>query len=231
METLKKVKLQKSGNGLYVEHDEPNVDNTGNYKIIPHEDLIHAIKELIPFLAWSHNLTPWDRWSGDLFSPEETDAVKVLKKQMKETTAWIMSTIDVSGISLSGEGEMYGCIITGTHDCNGTKCALNSVRIVLSRDVFHWEDDLKKVVDKIRTEVHAYLAGTKKGEAKPIEEVEGNLFTKKGGKEVKMLVDEKELKVDTEVKLEVSPKSEKPKAEKPAPKKSAQKPAAKKKAK
>lgn len=55
---------------------------------------------------------------------------------------------------------------------------MNSPRIVLSRDVFHWEADLEKQVDKIKKEVHLYLYENKKGEAKPIEEEDGNLFTK-----------------------------------------------------
>jgi len=200
METLKKVKLKKSG-GIVVEFNQPDPnDNTqmmsaNDYNRIPHEDLIAAIGGLKPYLVKAHNLTPYEKWNKEMMGENEYQACDVLKKIMKENTDSIMMSVDVTGIAFSGEDENAGAIITGTHLCGDTKVSLNSPRIILARDVFKWEPSLVNQIDLIKKEVHAYLHEGKKGEPKPIEEIPGNIFSN-----TKAIKEEKEEKPEPKKK-------------------------------
>jgi len=225
METLKKVKLKKNG-GLDIDYQQPDpqdnsqIANQAQYNRIPHEHLVGAIEGLKPFLAKSHNLFSFEKWNKEMMSEAEYKAMDALEKLFGEAKQTILNSVDVTGIFFSGQDNPdanddsvdanFGVIITGTHNCGGTKVAFNSPRIILSRDTFGFEDELKRQIKKIKKEVHAYLYDGKRGKPKPIE----------GG----LGLDEDEMLSGTGLEKEVDKKkTEKPKVEKAPAKKSSSK--------
>lgn len=184
MQTLKKVKKKANG-GLDVELNNPNQlknpprKSTNEYDTIPHPDLLHALDGLKIYLAKTFSLFFFEKWGvNDLFNKQEVSAVRDLDQKFKEEKIRIHESIEVNGMCLVGDNDSLSVKILGTIRCGHTPVSINTPNILLSGDVFHFEPLLKKQVELIEFESLEYVNGNKKGEAKPIEEEDGNLFTK-----------------------------------------------------
>lgn len=178
METLKKVK--PLSNGLYVEFKEPSVFNQKKYDTIPHPDLLHAMMGLKPFLASSHKMFIFQDWSPDLFGEKELPAMQQLKDTIGQWDDEMLRSLEITGLHLSGDNQNYAAIISGTHNCKGTKVAINSPRINIAvdanggyRNTFGFEAGLSEQVERIKTETHEFLYNGKKGEATAPVKTEG----------------------------------------------------------
>jgi hypothetical protein len=162
--TLKKAKISKSE--VEVDFEENRVIDgkahviTHNVKAkyIPHPDLIEYRDKLRTYLvnAYSLNL------GYDL-------AIKYLKGEQKQKAEEgmidLIDKVEVTGISIGGENQLRGCVVSGKIESNNkSKCAMNTPRIVFSSEKLGFEKDVEGVVELIEKEVYKYLFDGKTAE-------------------------------------------------------------------
>lgn len=87
------------------------------------------------------------------------------KEQGEQFANEATANIEVRGISISGDDENKGVVLTGLFTfSNGLKAAINSPRIKLANTSFGFEEELEKIVATIEDEVYAYLFEGKKAQ-------------------------------------------------------------------
>lgn len=156
---LIKIKLLKDDAGVFIEYNVKTNDSGATNKdnnavkcpVVPHPDLIESIKKLDVFLA---------RTNGYLDLKTVIPNMELTGDQ-RQTCERLMSNtvrkIRATGLSLSGEDKNFGVVITGKFACdNKIDIAINSPRIVLSRDVFKFEIELSELIDRIIEEAYCY---------------------------------------------------------------------------
>lgn len=82
----------------------------------------------------------------------------LLRDYYIEPSAENLMQVEISSVGLSGSDETYGCIINGVLDgLNGGRLALNSSRIVFSKDESGIEQEVEVIIDSIIDESFKYL--------------------------------------------------------------------------
>jgi len=100
---------------------------------------------------------------------KDMDAFKVVSKVVENVYQDMISNIEITGVSVTGEvdGDKDGrsVVITGTMlQENGSKTALNSPRIKLANDKFKFEADVQDILNELEEEVIGYLFEGKKAQ-------------------------------------------------------------------
>lgn len=162
--TLKKAKIFDSS--VECDFEEKRVIDgeahviTHNVKAsyIPHPDLIEFRNRLRQYLIQAYHLNV----GYDL-------AIKYLKGEQKEKAEEGMldlyDKVEVTGISIGGENQLRGVVISGKIESNNkSKCAMNTPRIVFASDKIGIEKDVEKTVELINKEVYKYLFEGKSAE-------------------------------------------------------------------
>lgn len=161
---LKKVKIQND----FVEcefHEKRTIDGVSHTlvhslkaKYVPHPDLLIARDKLKDFLIKSHH-------HHDVYS----EAIKYLKGEQKQKIENVFldvcNKIEVTGCSISGDDQLKGAVITGKIESNnGSKCAINSPRVVFSSDKIGYEKDVEDCVEMLTRETFKYLFEDKRAQ-------------------------------------------------------------------
>jgi len=166
--TLTKVKREKNG-GLDIHFDyivkdgEETYNNKGELADdkIPHPDLMERIKKLKPFLVDAYGFNKYRK----LISNAEFQGTEDQVTKTEDLNAEILGKVDITGVSVSGQEDNRGAIITGTFDIqNGVKTALNSHRIKFSSTFFGWESEVGELIDELQKECYLYLFKNKKAQ-------------------------------------------------------------------
>ena len=101
-----------------------------------------------------------DRATLGLAVIESTD-FKANKKQQEFARDYadeVLKNIEVRGVSLSGQDDNVGVILTGLYTVyNNMKTAINSPRIKLSSVSFGFEEELEDILSEIESEVYLFL--------------------------------------------------------------------------
>ena len=165
---LSKVKIVKDG-GLDVHFEVTetigNESYTNKYHVESakdiHPDLRGCFKELRPIMGRIFNLTSF-------LSMVETDDFKANKKQNETARNFadeLLQKIEVRGISLSGQDDNVGVVVTGLLEVlAGQKTAIISPRIKFSNINYGFEEELEDIISRIETEVYAFLFKGKKAQ-------------------------------------------------------------------
>lgn len=158
--SLKKVKLLPAG-GLEVEYSKIEVRDTTSavtdYKAKfedaeVHPDLLNAFRELAPLVAKAIGLTAFLSAVNDAELPEG------LREKFTDLAEEQRQRIDVRGISLSGDNEDEGVVITSVLETkNGLKTRINTPRIKFKQVSYGFEERLDYLVQSIREEVRAFI--------------------------------------------------------------------------
>lgn len=158
---LSKVKLIKDG-GIACDYEVEEVVGSEVYNNkyhtesakLEHPDMRNCFEELKPIIARIYHLT----FFKSLMETPEFDATKMQKDLAIVAFAEVMEKVDVTGISLSGEDENVGVVITGTFTADSNqKMAINTHRIRIEDDRYGFEQEMEEVIAKIEKEVYAYL--------------------------------------------------------------------------
>ena len=98
----------------------------------------------------------------------ETDDFKANKKQNETARNFadeLLQKIEVRGISLSGQDDNVGVVVTGLLEVLAEqKTAINSPRIKFSNINYGFEEELEDIISRIETEVYAFLFKGKKAQ-------------------------------------------------------------------
>lgn len=164
-EDFKLRKLKINGGVVTVEYEE-RIENSGMIQDVqiserrltaPHPDLTRRFQMLNVFVARSMYLDALDVIRGFIESSEQKKDVKLILAQMQEHQSRILDSIDVRGISVSGENEKIGIVISSVLSVKGLATAINTPRIALSRSTFGFEQGLSESIDELTDEVIGYL--------------------------------------------------------------------------
>ncbi len=146
--TLGVVKVTDKGK-LYVEYETEKGSYIFDSNQIPHPDMHEALRELRTYLADSNAL----RSHRELKFPPKSGAEQVLEQLDK----LVYDSVQVSGVSLSGDEKHLAAVITGKHNVHGTAVAMNSPRISTNGDTFKFETALFRAIDKVREEARMFI--------------------------------------------------------------------------
>lgn len=141
-----------------VDGEVQNVEGTLNGRYQPHPDLINTRDKLREYLINAFSLNK----GYDL-------AIKYLKGEQKEKAqdelVELYRQIEVTSISISGKDALRGAVISGKIESyNGSKCAMNTPRIVFESEKIGFEKKVEEVAELIEREVYKYLFENKKAQ-------------------------------------------------------------------
>lgn len=166
--SLSKVKLIKNGGleahysitevfGNEVFHNEHQIKDTKDV----HPDLLKLFKDMRVIMAHLFGVRSFLTLL-DIVDFKANAKQKDLAEAFADEAT---GNIDVHGISLSGDDENRGVVLTGLFTFgNGMKSAINSPRIRLANTSFGFEQELEEIVAKIEDEVYAFLFEGKKAQ-------------------------------------------------------------------
>ena len=167
---LSKVKALKDG-GLDVQYEVTeivgNESYTNKYHVESakdfHADLRELFDRLRPIMARIFNITSF----LSMIEAGEYKASAIQVDKARNFAYELLKNIEIRGVSLSGEGDNTGVVITALYEVsNGMKVAINSPRIRLNTISFGFEEELEKIVAGIESEVYAFLFKGKKAQLK-----------------------------------------------------------------
>lgn len=158
---LSKVKLLPKG-GIQAEY-QVTVNVDGETSLIDrnetctrdvHPDLLGLFEDLRNIVGRVFNITSFlSLLESDEFAL--SDAQKALARSFADQ---IVEKIEVRGVAWSGTGDNTGVVITSVFETpNGLKTCINTPRIKMATISFGFEEELEQIVEKIKTEVYAYL--------------------------------------------------------------------------
>lgn len=153
---LKKVKLD----GQKIEVIKYS-DGSGEYEYYPdknklcHPDLVEAIEVLVPYLVDSNDLRVHRKEVK--MAPAVKEAATKMEGAFKLMDELINESVTVTGISISGDENNRGVVITGKRKVHHTGVAMNSPQIKMNGDSFGFESTVDDLVEDIITEVRAYV--------------------------------------------------------------------------
>jgi len=137
--------------------DTQKIDDDFTFE--PHEDLTSPLLKLKDALASCHG----HKLIETLVMSTEFKATPAQKKSVELALESELMDIKVSGISISGQDQNRGCVISGSYDGQ----AINSKRIKLSptsQMTLGFEDVVNEACDLIIDEAFKYLYEQKRGE-------------------------------------------------------------------
>lgn len=165
---LSKIKKIKNG-GMEIDWEMRRSTDNENYEIpsniknpvIPHPDLVSLFDKLKPFVARIYNWTLVREIVKNREFKATPDQSKLLENYVQE----MIGKITISGISVSGEDQHAGVIITAVfeHEVN-SKSAINGHRIRFSSNVYGFEDEIREICESIERESFEYLYEDKKAQ-------------------------------------------------------------------
>jgi hypothetical protein len=134
-------------------------ETTRKSKYQPHQDLISFKNDLKHYLAKAYQ-----------FHVGFDIAEKYLKGEQKQKAIdakiELFEKIEVTGVSVGGTDELRGIVISGKIESNnGSKCAINTPRIVFSSDKLGYEEEVEKIFELIQMEVFRYVFEGRSGDA------------------------------------------------------------------
>lgn len=103
-------------------------------------------------------------------APQLLDIIGGMDKYIAKTnnypeTDLYRQKIIVNGVSISGGDKNRGCNIMATMKCdNKSIIAVNSPRIALKNDIFHFENDLAEDLKELENEAWEYIFNGKRGQ-------------------------------------------------------------------
>lgn len=158
---LSKVKLLPKG-GIQAEY-QVTVNVDGENSLIDrnetctrdvHPDLLGLFEDLRNIVGRVFNITSFlTLLESDEFTL--SDAQKALARSFADQ---IVEKIEVRGVAWSGTGDNVGVVITSVFETpNGLKTCINTPRIKMATISFGFEEELEQIVERIKTEVYAYL--------------------------------------------------------------------------
>lgn len=158
---LSKVKLLPKG-GIQAEY-QVTVNVDGENSLIDrnetctrdvHPDLLGLFEDLRNIVGRVFNITSFlSLLESDEFTL--SDAQKALARSFADQ---IVEKIEVRGVAWSGTGDNTGVVITSVFETtNGLKTCINTPRIKMATISFGFEEELEQIVERIKTEVYAYL--------------------------------------------------------------------------
>lgn len=158
---LSKVKLLPKG-GIQAEY-QVTVNVDGENSLIDrnetctrdvHPDLLGLFEDLRNIVGRVFNITSFlTLLESDEFTL--SDAQKALARSFADQ---IVEKIEVRGVAWSGTGDNTGVVITSVFETpNGLKTCINTPRIKMATISFGFEEELEQIVERIKTEVYAYL--------------------------------------------------------------------------
>lgn len=165
---LSKVKTLEDG-GLDVHYEVTEVvgteSYTNKYHVLSakdiHPDLRDLFDSLRPIMGRIFNITSFK-------SMMETPEFKATKNQQKiadDYAEQCLQNIEVRGISLSGQYDNVGVVLTGLYTvANNKKTAIKSQRLKYNSVSFGFEEELETIVSEIEREVYAFLFKGKKAQ-------------------------------------------------------------------
>lgn len=165
---LSKVKTLKDG-GLDVHYEVTetvgNESYTNKYHVESakdiHPDLRNCFDRLRPIMGRIFNITSF-------LSLMDTPDMKANQKQKDAARNFadeMLKNIEVRGVSLSGDGDNLGVVLTGLFTVsNNQKTCINSPRIKFNTESFGFEEELEDIVGKIECEVYEFLFNGKRAQ-------------------------------------------------------------------
>lgn len=165
---LSKVKTLKDG-GLDVHYEVTetvgNESYTNKYHVESakdiHPDLRNCFDRLCPIMGRIFNITSF-------LSLMDTPDMKANQKQKDAARNFadeMLKNIEVRGVSLSGQDDNVGCVLTGLFTVsNNQKTAINSPRLKFNTETFGFEEELEEIIGDIENEVYAFLFKGKKAQ-------------------------------------------------------------------
>lgn len=164
---LSKVKTLKDG-GLDVHYEVTetvgNESYTNKYHVESakdiHPDLRDCFDRLRPIMGRIFNITSF-------LSLMDTPDMKANEKQKNAARNFadeMLKNIEVRGVSLSGQDDNVGCVLTGLFTVNNQKTAINSPRLKFNTETFGFEEELEEIIGDIENEVYAFLFKGKKAQ-------------------------------------------------------------------
>lgn len=165
---LSKVKLLKGG-GIDVHYEVTEVVGSESYvnkyhvlsaKDI-HPDLANLFKDLCPIIGRVFNVTSFQT----LLSTDEFEATAKQKMYGKAFAEECLKNIEVRGVSLSGQDDNVGVVLTGLFTVtNNQKTAINTPRLKYNVETFGFEEKLEDIICNIENEVYEFLFKGKKAQ-------------------------------------------------------------------
>lgn len=165
---LSKVKMLKDG-GLDVHYEVTefvgNESYTNKYHVESakdiHPDLRTLFERLRPIMGRIFNMTSF----LTMVESEEYGASDTQQRQARAFADECMKNVEVRGVSLSGQDENVGVVLTGLFEVsNNMKTAINSPRLKFSSVSFGFEEELEDIIYKIEHEVYEFLFKGKKAQ-------------------------------------------------------------------
>lgn len=165
---LNKVKMIKDG-GLDVHYEVTEaidgVSYTNKFHVESakdvHPDLINLFERLRPIMGRIFNITSF----LSMIEAKEYKATDAQQAQARAFAQECMNNIEVRGVSLSGQGDNVGVVLTGLFTVsNNQKTAINSPRLKYANETFGFEEELEQIVADIEREVYEFLFRGKKAQ-------------------------------------------------------------------
>lgn len=166
--SLSKVKTLKDG-GLDVHYEVTEVVGNESYtnkyyvessKDI-HPDLRKLFERLCPIMGRIFNITSFQ----SMISTPDFKATKKQNDIAKIFAEECLKNIEVRGVSLSGQDDNIGVVLTGLFTVsNNQKTAINSPRLKYNTETFGFEEELEDIVCSIEEEVYKFLFEGKKAQ-------------------------------------------------------------------
>lgn len=141
------------------------IEYTNKYKIEStkeiHPDMKHLFACLIDVLADTCNVY---RFEDAIYLPK-FKATEEQKTIAKEETEAATEGITVKSVTLSGEDDNAGCIISGEMEVkHGLRATVITPRLKYNEEIFGFEHELGDVLTALQREIYAYLFQGKKAE-------------------------------------------------------------------
>lgn len=166
--SLSKVKLLKNG-GIDVHYEVTeivgNESYTNKYHVLSakdiHPDLLKLFKDLCPIMGRVFNITSFKT----MIATPDFKATKSQKEIAEAFADECLGNIEVRGVSLSGQDDNVGVILTGLFTVsNNQKTAINTPRMTYNVETFGFEEELENIVCDIENEVYEFLFEGKKAQ-------------------------------------------------------------------
>lgn len=166
--SLSKAKLDKDG-GITVIYEVTEVvgeeSYTNKFQVESakevHPDLKDLFDRLRPILGRIFNITSF----LSMLDVKEFKATDKQKEYGRDFSNEMLKNIEVRGVSLSGQGDNVGMVLTGLFTVsNNQKTAINSPRLKFNSETFGFEEELEEIAADIETEVYAFLFKGKKAQ-------------------------------------------------------------------
>lgn len=155
------VKIKLSKDGPIIEHHETGLDAGTTKKegeVQPNPDLIAALDKLKTYAAQRIGIL--DGWD---FARENTksdlDTLKIAIDGHTEAA----SRFNVNGITIIGDGDKIGVMITGSLNLpKGGSVGMAVSKITFGSDKLGYENEVEEICEEIRKECYAYRFQSKK---------------------------------------------------------------------